>query len=62
MDEFSSGDRFGLRWQSAAVTALLRGLPNELAWFESGVALRLPPQSMMSGAAERKQNGIDFAG
>ncbi len=36
---------FGLRWQSAAATALSHDLSGELNRSESGVALRLPPQS-----------------
>jgi hypothetical protein len=48
---------FGLRWQpaeakrsedwSAAATALLCGQPNAAGLIQSGVALRLPPQSKL---------------
>jgi len=38
---------FGLRWQSAAATALL-SCESECNLFQSGVALRLPPQSKIS--------------
>jgi hypothetical protein len=36
---------FGLRWQSVAATALLRGDCAVVALRQSGVVLRLPPQS-----------------
>jgi hypothetical protein len=38
------GDTFGLRWQIAATTARFECRQN----FQSGVALRLPPQSKIS--------------
>ena len=38
------GQRFGLRWQSAAATALSPAIKSS----ESGVALRLPPQSKIA--------------
>jgi hypothetical protein len=39
---------FGLRWQSAAATALSDANLPDLVLFQSGVALRLPPQSKIS--------------
>jgi hypothetical protein len=39
---------FGLRWQSAAATALFLEVTGSSACFQSGVALRLPPQFKMS--------------
>jgi len=39
------GSIFGLRWQSAAATALSDANQPGLVPFQSGVAFRLPPQS-----------------
>jgi hypothetical protein len=39
---------FGLRWQSAAATALSNANTPDLVLFQSRVALRLPPQSKIS--------------
>jgi len=39
---------FGLRWQSAAATTLSDANLPDLVLFQSGVALRLPPQSKIS--------------
>jgi hypothetical protein len=36
---------FGVRWQSGAATALLKEQFQSSVCFQSGVALRLPPQS-----------------
>jgi hypothetical protein len=44
MNTFMAGLGFGPRWQSAAATALLPGLP----WIQNSVARRLPPQSKFS--------------
>jgi hypothetical protein len=42
---------FGLRWQSEAATALLTEQPQPSSCFQSGVALRLPPQSKIFSPA-----------
>jgi hypothetical protein len=39
---------FGLRWQSAAATALSNANTPDLVLFQSRVTLRLPPQSKIS--------------